>query len=158
MAGAQTRNSTRGASRRSSAATKATVRADKTGTNSRATGSGQTDSGQTYAATFRLPFLTAHFEVPKLSRSKLPALPSRPHLPKLRAPDLSSPRHLGPVTVPSPRKSAYYLGLGALAVAEVVDWPVAAAIAAGTYVAQHTRGSEPALPQVDTDELTRSDG
>jgi len=51
---------------------------------------------------------------------------------------------LGPVGVPSPRKTAYYLGLGALAALEVVEWPVAAAIAAGTWVAQHSRPQDPA--------------
>ncbi|MGF7234657.1 MAG: hypothetical protein ACQSGP_06830 [Frankia sp.] len=47
---------------------------------------------------------------------------------------------------PSVGKAAYYLGLGGLAVAEVIEWPIAVAIAAGTYVAQHT-GPRAATPR-----------
>lgn len=79
------------------------------------------------AATIRLPFFTARFEVP----GRLAGDGWR----------------LGPVSVPSPGKSVYYVGLGVLAVAELVEWPVAVAIAAGTYVAQHTRGASSALPR-----------
>src|SRR4051794_5086392 len=100
-----------------------------------------------YSATIRLPFLTAHLEVPK---------PSRPHLPELQAPDFSKPVRIGPVAVPAPPKTVYYLGLGALAVAEIVEWPIAAAIAAGTYVAQHTRDDAPAAPQLQHDEATHT--
>jgi hypothetical protein len=56
--------------------------------------------------------------------------------------------HLGPIGLPRPGKTAYYLGLGALAVSEIIEWPVAATIAAGTYVAQHTRGEAPTVPHV----------
>jgi hypothetical protein len=80
----------------------------------------------TRTATIRLPFLTARFEV--------------------AAPPSGEGWRLGPVTLPSPAKTAYYLGLGALAAVEVVEWPVAAALAAGTYVAQHTSGQAAALP------------
>ncbi|MBX6389542.1 MAG: hypothetical protein IRZ08_11185 [Frankia sp.] len=54
---------------------------------------------------------------------------------------------LGPLRLPSPRKTAYYLGLGALAALELVEWPVAAAVAAGTWVAQHTRPEATAVPE-----------
>ncbi|OHV47583.1 hypothetical protein BCD48_17725 [Pseudofrankia sp. BMG5.36] len=54
---------------------------------------------------------------------------------------------MGPVSFPSPAKTAYYLGLGTLAVVDVVEWPVALAIAAGTFVGQHTRGQATAIPQ-----------
>lgn len=81
----------------------------------------------TRSATLRLPFLTAQFEVPRGSGG-------RPHI--------------GPVSLPSPTKTAYYVGLGALAAVEVVEWPIVAAIAAGTYVAQHTRAQERALPEL----------
>jgi hypothetical protein len=83
----------------------------------------------------RLPFLTAHFVVPKVKAPRVPAL--------------ERPTRLGPVTVPSPSKTVYYVGLGALAVTEVVEWPIAAAIAAGTYVAQHTRGDRSAAPHLE---------
>lgn len=72
---------------------------------------------ETHSAMLRLPFLNARFEIPHPS---------------------GEPMHLGPMTLPSPGKTAYYAGLGLLAVTEVIEWPVVAAIAAGTYVAQHT--------------------
>jgi hypothetical protein len=52
---------------------------------------------------------------------------------------------VGPISLPAPRKTAYYVGLAALAAFEVVEWPVAAAIAAGTWVAQHTRPEAPTV-------------
>jgi hypothetical protein len=51
---------------------------------------------------------------------------------------------MGPIKLPSPAQTAFYLGLGALAVTEVVEWPIAAAIGVGSYVAQRSRGSGPA--------------
>jgi hypothetical protein len=38
-----------------------------------------------------------------------------------------------------------------LAAVEIIEWPIAAAVAAGTYVAQHTRPDQPALPQLGRD-------
>lgn len=46
---------------------------------------------------------------------------------------------IGPLALPSAKKTAYYAGLGALAAVEMIEWPIAAAVAAGTYVSQHTR-------------------
>jgi hypothetical protein len=70
--------------------------------------------------TLRFPFLTARFEPTRRMINLPPGLPGR-------------------VPLPSPVQTAYYAGLGALAVTQLVEWPVAAAIAAGTYIAQHTR-------------------
>lgn len=70
--------------------------------------------------TLRFPFLTARFEPTRQMINLPPGLPER-------------------VRLPSPVQAAYYAGLGALAVTQLVEWPVAAAIAAGTYIAQHTR-------------------
>jgi len=42
---------------------------------------------------------------------------------------------IGPVALPTPRRTAYYLGLGTLAAVELIEWPVALAVAAGSYVA-----------------------
>jgi hypothetical protein len=88
------------------------------------------DGGEqpTRSLTLTLPFIRARFEVPRPS---------------------SGPFHMGPMTLPSPGKAIYYVGLGALVVAEIVEWPVAVAIGAGTYVAQHTRADEPALPHME---------
>jgi hypothetical protein len=86
------------------------------------------DKRETRSATLRLPFLTARFEVPPAPRGRL---------------------HFGPVTLPSPGKAAYYASLGLLAAVEIIEWPIAVAVAAGTYVAQHTRADEPALPHLE---------
>jgi hypothetical protein len=106
----------------------------------------------TYSTTIRLPFLTAHFAVPKP-----PTLRGAAHrvgsFNRVGAfnpvGSFNRPVQLGPVAVPAPSKSLYYAGLGALAVAEVVEWPIAVAIGAGTYVAQHTRGDRPAVPHLE---------
>ncbi|WP_206443217.1 hypothetical protein [Candidatus Protofrankia californiensis] len=71
-----------------------------------------------HTATLRTPFATARVEIP-------------------RAPGTSM--KVGPIRLPSPAQTAFYVGLGVLAVTEVVEWPIAAAIGAGTYVAQRSR-------------------
>ncbi|WP_239341478.1 hypothetical protein [Frankia sp. CiP3] len=86
--------------------------------NGRAHGRGQLGAGYPHTATLRTPFATAHIEVP-------------------RAPGTGM--KMGPVRLPSPTQTAFYLGLGVLAIAEIVEWPIAAAIGVGTYVAQHSR-------------------
>jgi hypothetical protein len=49
--------------------------------------------------------------------------------------------------MPQPRRLLYYGGLGALAALGLVEWPVAAAVAAGVWVATHTgRRGEPQGP------------
>ena len=92
------------------------------------------------AASFRLPFLRVNVELPHRHRAaeaeRVAARDERTGEAGMR---------LGPLAMPSPRKTAYYLGLGALAAFEVVEWPVAAAIAAGTWVAQHTRPEVPTV-------------
>ena len=42
--------------------------------------------------------------------------------------------------LPPPERIAYYGGLGALAVAGLIEWPVAAAIGVGILIAQRARG------------------
>jgi hypothetical protein len=44
---------------------------------------------------------------------------------------------LGQVTVPRPEQLAYYGGLAALAAFEIIDWPVAIAVAAGHMLANN---------------------
>jgi hypothetical protein len=48
---------------------------------------------------------------------------------------------LGSVLLPPPEKLAYYVGLGLLAVLEVVEWPIALVIGTGHVLAdqQHWR-------------------
>jgi len=45
----------------------------------------------------------------------------------------------GPGPVGTLEKAAFYGGVAALGALGVLEWPVAAAVAAGTWVAQHTR-------------------
>ncbi|MCM3924262.1 hypothetical protein ND748_21655 [Frankia sp. AiPs1] len=72
-----------------------------------------------------MPFVTAHVEV------------SPPPAPGGQV-------RLGPLSLAAPGRAAYYLGLGTLAVVELIEWPVALAIAAGTYVAGHAMGPQAA--------------
>lgn len=46
---------------------------------------------------------------------------------------------LGRVTVPRPEQLAYYGGLAMLAAFEIIDWPVAIAVAAGHVLASNHR-------------------
>ncbi|WP_261569851.1 hypothetical protein [Frankia gtarii] len=91
-------------------------------------------STEVRTATLRLPFVTAHFEV------------SPPTAP-------GSQVRLGPLSLPAPGRTAYYLGLGTLAVVELIEWPVALAIAAGTYVAGHAMGPQAAAARAGEAEV-----
>lgn len=46
---------------------------------------------------------------------------------------------VGQVEIPPPEQLAYYGGLAALAALEIIDWPVAAVIAAGHLLASNHR-------------------
>lgn len=70
---------------------------------------------------FRLP----HIELPQVSRR-----------------DVEQAVDIARSFLPPPERLAYYGGLGALALLGVLDWPVAAAIGAGTMIAQRTRAQE----------------
>ncbi|SMD24728.1 hypothetical protein [Kibdelosporangium aridum] len=77
-------------------------------------------------ATVNLPFVTAQFHAPEL------------HLPHVRVPDrqeISAALRTVGSYLPSPRKTVYYGGLALMAALELIDWPVAAAVAVGTAVA-----------------------
>ncbi|WP_261558057.1 hypothetical protein [Frankia tisae] len=91
-------------------------------------------STEVRTATLRLPFVTAHFEV------------SPPTVP-------GSQVRVGPLSLPTPGRTAYYLGLGTLAVVELIEWPVALAIAAGTYVAGHAVGPQAAATRAGEAEV-----
>ena len=74
-------------------------------------------------ATVNLPFVTATFHKPEM------------YLPPIRVPSrqqvLSAAQAVQPY-LPSPGQAAYFGGLAALAAFEVLEWPVALAIGAGT--------------------------
>ncbi|WP_248837773.1 hypothetical protein [Frankia sp. AgKG'84/4] len=76
-------------------------------------------------ATLRLPYLTARFEVDPPPAARL-----------LRVGPL-------PLPLPAPARTAYYLGLGTVAVVGLVGRPVALAVAAGSYVAGRASTGQP---------------
>ena len=82
-------------------------------------------------ATVNLPFVTAQFRLPELPVDRLRAM----------SPELGHAARGAASFLPPPERLAYYAGLGALAAFQVIEWPVAVAIGAGTAVAGRSRGS-----------------
>lgn len=80
-----------------------------------------------HTATVTLPFVTAEFRAPNMS---LPAL--RVPSPPIGRSELAAAAQTVRSFLPPPRTAAYYGGMAALAVFDVIDWPVAAAIGIGT--------------------------
>jgi hypothetical protein len=82
-----------------------------------------------------LPFLRVQVRPPDM------------HLPHVELPHLSR-RDMGHAVdiartfLPPPERIMYYGGLGALAAFGLLEWPVAAAIGAGTMIAQRTRSRD----------------
>ncbi|GIH48484.1 hypothetical protein SAMN05421833_11187 [Microbispora rosea] len=82
-----------------------------------------------------LPFLRVQLRAPEM------------HLPHVGMPHISG-RDVGHAMdvartfLPPPERIMYYGGLGALAALGILEWPVAAAIGAGTLIAQRARGRE----------------
>ena len=103
--------------------------------------------------TVELPFVTAQLRLPRIQTPRALRPPIRtswmraPRLPAPRVPSRDVVRAATGVAssiLPPPRRLAYYAGLGALAVLDVIEWPVAAAIGVGTAVAVRTRRDGPA--------------
>jgi hypothetical protein len=106
-----------------------------------------------------LPFVTAEFRAPEVHLpsalshpslgsvplvSRVPPLVSR--VPRPRVVDAAGQQLAGVARVVTPQlpdrdQLALYGGLGAAAVVGILDWPVAAAVAAGTLVARRARRS-----------------
>jgi hypothetical protein len=90
-------------------------------------------------------------EQPKESRPRgrvipLPGLPALPHLPAL--PGIRQLSWLRPqVKLPSRDKMLLYAGLGAMAAIDLIDWPVAAAIAMAQVLTSSGSRSQ-SLPEV----------
>lgn len=88
-------------------------------------------------ATVNLPFVTATFRRPDI------------HLPQIRVPNrqqaLSAAQAIQSY-LPSPRQAAYFGGLAALAAFEVLEWPVALAIGAGTALMGRSQPQPPSRP------------
>jgi hypothetical protein len=87
-------------------------------------------------STVRLPFITASFT--RTSGGPSVPTPSLPN-PLDALADAGQAVTAAVATVPR-QKAVFYLGVGALGVLGVVDWPVAAVVAAGTYVASRAHG------------------
>jgi hypothetical protein len=118
--------------------------------------------------TVNLPFVTADFHVSE----RLPSV-SMPHLsmPSIRMRAVRDPAvravqasrrevaHAGRVVgshLPPPERVAYYAGLGFLAVVGLIEWPVAAAIGAGTVIAQRAGRRRVARAERPTESFTES--
>ncbi|HKC26449.1 MAG TPA: hypothetical protein VKB75_00420 [Jatrophihabitans sp.] len=90
-------------------------------------------AGASRTATLNLPFVTAQFRAPRLQRPHVPT-------PHIRRQELGAAAQTARSFLPEPKQTLYYAGLAALAATELIEWPVAAAIAVGTAVAG--RGGE----------------
>jgi hypothetical protein len=93
-------------------------------------------------ATVNLPFVTAQFRAPDL------------HMPRVHMPDrqeINSTLRTVASYLPPPRKVLYFGGLALAAALEVIEWPVAAAVAVGTAVAgsgdKRDRSDQPAAEE-----------
>lgn len=81
--------------------------------------------------TIRLPFFTATLSGPQRASAAAPPAP---------APGARSPGG-------SLQKLAFYGGVATMGALGAIDWPVAFAVAAGTWVAQHTPPTVGAVPR-----------
>lgn len=109
---------------------------------------GSRPSSAPRTATVDLPFVTAEFRMPEV---RMPEV-RMPDLAQLSVPGASSSDVNGAVAfvrsyLPPPQQAAYYACLGVLGALQLVEWPVVAAIAAGSAVSrqvaagQHSDGS-----------------
>ena len=89
-------------------------------------------------ATLTLPYVTAQVRIPELPVERLRAMSL----------EVGQVARGAASFLPPPQRLAYYAGLGALAAFQVIEWPVAVAIGAGTAVAARTRGSGLDRPSV----------
>jgi hypothetical protein len=96
---------------------------------------GATEQRELRTVTIDLPFVTATFHRPGIS------------LPRVRIPnrqEMLFAAHTVQSYLPPPQQALYYGGLAALAAFEIIEWPVALAIGAGTAL---VRRLEPQQPQ-----------
>ena len=93
------------------------------------------------AATVNLPCVTAQCRVPEVPGDRLRAM----------SPEVGHVARGAASFLPPPERLAYYAGLGALAAFQVIEWPVAVAIGAGTALASRSRGSGADWPVGDAE-------
>lgn len=98
------------------------------------------DAAKATNATMNLPFVTARFEMRKVSIPQ-PRLPRSVPLPKVGRREINSAatkvRSSLP-DMPDTRHALYYGGLALTAVFGVIEWPVVAAIGVGTALVERT--------------------
>ncbi|MFI7707323.1 hypothetical protein [Nonomuraea sp. NPDC049480] len=99
--------------------------------------SAETDGKLPKRLSLDLPMLSIEVRRPEV---RLPHV-GMPHLgmPRISKQEMGHYVDVARTFIPPPERIAYYGALGALAVFGVVDWPVAAAIGAGTIIAQRGR-------------------
>lgn len=97
----------------------------------------QADTAEEQTHTIRLPFLTVSVARPAGRPVTTPSQAGPRSTPTTGLP--VAPSGNGP-------RLLFYTGVAALGVAGVVEWPVAAAIAAGTYIASRARTAPPRSP------------
>jgi len=95
-----------------------------------------------------LPFMRLQLRAPEMHL---------PHvgMPHISGRDVGHAMEVARTFLPPPERIMYYGGLGALAALGILDWPVAAAIGAGTMIAQRAKAREQrwsplAAPQKET--------
>lgn len=130
MAGRERRAPSAGSDERAGASAETTA-ATRGGKGS----AGGASGGAARTARVNLPFVTAEFRAPNV------------RMPEMRMPnrdDLNAAARRVGEAIPSRKAALYYGGLAAVAVAGLIDWPVAAAIGVGTALA--SRGQAPPEP------------
>jgi hypothetical protein len=102
--------------------------------------------------TLDLPMLSIEVRQPEMRMPHLEM--SRLPMPHISRQELGHYVDVVRTFLPPPERMAYYGALGALAVFGVVDWPIAAAIGAGTIIAQRQRRRQP--PMLSTPRATQA--
>lgn len=87
------------------------------------------------ALDLNLPFLRIQLRAPEMHM---------PHvgMPHISGRDVGHAMDIARTFLPPPERIMYYGGLGALAALGLIEWPVAAAIGAGTMIAQRARSRD----------------
>ncbi|GAB2446638.1 hypothetical protein GCM10027187_11080 [Streptosporangium sandarakinum] len=129
----RTSRPSRGRATAGSAATAPEPAATGRTTEQRGTAEQSTDG---HALTLNLPMLTVQLRPPHM------------HLPHINRQEAGHAVDTARSLLPPPERLVYYGGLGALAVAGLIEWPVAAAIGVGTVIAQRARRERAAAPPV----------
>lgn len=80
--------------------------------------------------TVNLPFVTATFRIPEVPEVRMP-----------NREDMDAAVQTVQPYLPSAQQAAYYGGLAAIAAIELIEWPVALAIGAGTAMVQYGQNS-----------------